>query len=648
MEKVPQANDHHNEPQFMDDDEDEMPPAESSSSESESENKKPGEANVEPHEPHLKKRKSRKEKSSQEDDSADLRLCVQGVREFTKDYEIIKDLEKMFNGEDLGIVSIIKEPKRSYFFLKFSDKVLKEKFIAKGSINLRNRQLKFKDAKVSRGSLRKERKIQDLKDFVSHKADSDRTKISNILTSGVGVVKKEEVLSLLKERICSYKGIQYQEQVKMKREKLQDQLKEIKKIGLGRLKDEEKMTMEWLKSKTEEACPVKDFIDCDEDNRSQYRSKTEYSIGKSVVDGMIQVGFIISDKEKGYSTIEIGDTVYDPATIPLEVFKISKITSEILNKKLDWPVYDRIARTGFWRHCVVRISKRTKEMVINFVCNLKHFAELKPEEIVKVFKDQFVAKFLESLKEDSYLTAVELRGLTLQHSDASSDSIPYVEDTELVLVHGSSKTYHEILCGNNFEVSSSSFLQINIPQSEKMYQYVTKCIDLDPNTILLDICSGIGTIGISIGKNCKKVIGIEMVKSSCQNALKNAARNDMAEKYEVVEGKVEDKIEEIAAKYSAQGIKIVGVIDPPRAGLHPDVIRCLRTCKGLDNLIFICCDIKQSKTNIIDLCLPQNKRRRGPPFSPVFCSGIDMFPQTPHFESLFYLKRLYEDMEPPV
>lgn len=55
-----------------------------------------------------------------------------------------------------------------------------------------------------------------------------------------------------------------------------------------------------------------------------------------------------------------------------------------------------------------------------------------------------------------------------------------------------------------------------------MYEYARKYANLDNQTILLDICSGIGTIGISVGKDCHKVVGIEMVKSSCKNALKNA------------------------------------------------------------------------------------------------------------------------------
>jgi tRNA (uracil-5-)-methyltransferase len=317
-------------------------------------------------------------------------------------------------------------------------------------------------------------------------------------------------------------------------------------------------------------------------------------------------------------------------------------SSEELIKTLDWPLFDKTTLKGFWRFVVVRISKKTNEMVIHFVGNRKYFES--QEAFEAEFKEKFVEPLAERLRQRADFNRV-VKGITFQHAETSNDSIPYVEDDQITLFHGDSKTYSEVICGCTFEVSNSSFLQINIAQSEQMYAYAAQCAGLDDQTILLDICSGIGTIGISMGKSCRKVVGIEMVRSACQNALKNAAANQMSEKYEVVEGKVEDKIEEVAAKYSAQGFKIVGIIDPPRAGLHPDVVRTLRTCKGLDDLIFICCDIKQSKANIIELCLPQNKKRRGPPFSPLFCTGFDMFPHTPHFESLFVLRRLYEELQ---
>lgn len=576
------------------------------------------------------------------DNSADedLRICFQGVREFMKDFEIIKDLDKLFPSEDLGIAAILKEPKRSFFFLRFKDQESKKKFFSKGTITIRNRAIKMKNASISRASAKKERTLDDIRKFINKRTEDGKSKVANQENSNEEVKHtKETIEAILKDRICGYGSKAYHEQLHLKKEKLSEYLKEIKSLAVNRLKPEEVQLMDWLSNGHQQCCELKNFVPCDEKERFFYRTKTEFTIGYSFLDKLPKVGFNVSNKEKTFHSIELTETPDEIMTIPEETFAVAKL-SEHLIRKLEWPVFDRSSLLGFWRFIVVRISKRTHEMTINFVGNQNYFAN--NYDFEQSFKKDFVDNLVAQMNSHELLKELKHISVTFQHSSSSSDCVPYVEDEEIMLFSGDRKTYHERMADCMFEVSNSSFLQINIPQSEKMYEYAKKYVQLDENTILLDICSGIGTIGISVGRDCKKVVGIEMVKSSCQNAIKNAKTNNMGDKYEVVEGKVEDRIEEIAAKYSADGFRIVGIIDPPRAGLHPDVIRCLRTCKGLDLLVFICCDIKQSKTNIIDLCLPQNKKRRGPPFSPILCSGVDMFPQTPHFESLFVLQRLYE------
>lgn len=128
-----------------------------------------------------------------------------------------------------------------------------------------------------------------------------------------------------------------------------------------------------------------------------------------------------------------------------------------------------------------------------------------------------------------------------------------------------------------------------------------------------------------------------MVESSCENAKKNAENCTTGHKYEVICSKVEEVIEKVIAENPSS--RVVGILDPPRAGLHPNVIKTLRTCRGLNELVFMACDVSQSKRNILDLCLPECKSRKGPEFVPVLCRGVDMFPNSPHYETVFYLKR---------
>jgi tRNA (uracil-5-)-methyltransferase len=554
----------------------------------------------------------------------------------------LKDLQKEFSGEDLGIEAIIKENKRAFFFLKFTDSLAKEKFMKKGAFKLRNRNMKIREAKISRDTLKKERTVEELKLFAQKKQENTRKEIEEAKADDLNrpPMTKEELTQSLRQRICVLGDLPYGEQIEKKREILEGYLKEIKTIARSRLQPHEVQSMKWLSQDGDLCCLLQDFVECDEDARMYYRTKTEFSVGLSSLDQKPKIGFNVPAAHRRGFSIELCDTPEETLTLPVESFLAAQLAEDLI-RTLNWPIFDRSTITGFWRFMVVRVSKITKQMLINIVGNKKFFAA---QNFDDEFREKFIVPFIAKLSNHDIMQGYKVMGVTFQHTDTSSDSIPYVEDSELDLVYGQQKTYEEKIAGCVFEVSNSSFLQINIKQTEKMYTWAQKYAGLDSKTVLLDICSGIGTIGITAGQVCHKVVGIEMVKSACANAIKNAAKNSMAEKYEVVEGKVEDKMEGVASQYSGQGWRIVGIIDPPRAGIHPDVIRCLRTCRGLDELVFICCDVKQSKTNIIDLCLPQNKKRRGPPFSPILCTGFDMFPHTNHFETMFVLKRLYEEL----
>ena len=61
----------------------------------------------------------------------------------------------------------------------------------------------------------------------------------------------------------------------------------------------------------------------------------------------------------------------------------------------------------------------------------------------------------------------------------------------------------------------------------------------------------------------------------------------------------------------------MGVVDPPRGGLHKDVLRALRTTRGLNTLVYVSCNPVSLFSNLVELCGPESKRRRGPGFVPL-------------------------------
>ena len=70
----------------------------------------------------------------------------------------------------------------------------------------------------------------------------------------------------------------------------------------------------------------------------------------------------------------------------------------------------------------------------------------------------------------------------------------------------------------------------------------------------------------------------------------------------------------------------MGVVDPPRNGLHPSVCSALRTLRGLNKLVYIACNASAVVDNLLYLCLNENKKRKGPAFTITKIYGADLFP----------------------
>ena len=106
----------------------------------------------------------------------------------------------------------------------------------------------------------------------------------------------------------------------------------------------------------------------------------------------------------------------------------------------------------------------------------------------------------------------------------------------------------EIL-GFKFRVNVNAFLQVNSGQCNKLYTLIGKLSNVDENTIFLDICSGIGTIGICIASKAKKIIGVEIIDKAIEDSKYNAELNKL-ENTEYICNKVENVIAEIIKPYA--------------------------------------------------------------------------------------------------
>ena len=111
---------------------------------------------------------------------------------------------------------------------------------------------------------------------------------------------------------------------------------------------------------------------------------------------------------------------------------------------------------------------------------------------------------------------------------------------------------------------------------------------------MLDVCCGTGAIGICLSAHAKKVYGVDIVEQAIENARQNVLMNSGkidSNKCEFVAGRAEAVMPSLVRNIENKaGDKIIAIVDPPRSGLHRDVLKAIRTCKGLDRLIYVSCN----------------------------------------------------------
>lgn len=285
---------------------------------------------------------------------------------------------------------------------------------------------------------------------------------------------------------------------------------------------------------------------------------------------------------------------------------------------------------------------------------------------------------------------------------------------------------HDYIGNLQFSISPTAFFQVNTLAAEKLYSLAGDWAGLDSDTLLFDICCGTGTIGLTLAHRVGMVVGIEMNASAVSDAIRNAEINgikncrfvcakaeniigSLLKEYlylpekngelvdshrsnieEAVDVKEHSTSEEVSnpkdtlegaengtkefkndneggSDHGIQQFKnVVAIVDPPRGGLHPTVIKVLRTHSQLKRLVYISCNPESLVANAIELCTPSaevndksNKNNRGwrkmssaslarhrtksmptsEPFQPIKAMAVDIFPHTPHCELVMLMER---------
>ena len=200
-----------------------------------------------------------------------------------------------------------------------------------------------------------------------------------------------------------------------------------------------------------------------------------------------------------------------------------------------------------------------------------------------------------------------------------------VADQECILYKGDEAIY-EHMEGLRFKIGPKSFYQTNTRQAFKLYSVAREFAGLTGEETVYDLYTGTGTIALFVSSKARKVIGIEFVPEAICDARENALANGITN-CEFFAGDMKDILTD--SFVSQHGRPDVVILDPPRAGIHPDVAQVILNAEP-ERIVYVSCNPASQARDLAILC----SRYRITAVRPV-----DMFPHTHHVENVVRLDR---------
>ncbi|SNR68788.1 23S rRNA m(5)U-1939 methyltransferase [Maribacter sedimenticola] len=200
-----------------------------------------------------------------------------------------------------------------------------------------------------------------------------------------------------------------------------------------------------------------------------------------------------------------------------------------------------------------------------------------------------------------------------------------IYDQEIICFSGRDHILEEME-GLKFKINAKSFYQTNSEQAYELYKITRNFADLKGDELVYDLYTGTGTIAQFVSKKAKKVVGIESVPEAILDAKANAERNNI----ENVDFFVGDMKNVFNEQFIAQnGVPDVIITDPPRDGMHKDVVQQILNIAP-NKVVYVSCN---SATQARDLELMKDM------YKVTKVQPVDMFPQTHHVENVVLLEK---------
>ena len=397
--------------------------------------------------------------------------------------------------------------------------------------------------------------------------------------AGVYFGKVKKLYNLSKERIqpkckictacggCQYQQLDYKAQLRYKTKRVKEALTRIANVK-------------------QEVLPCIGM-----DDPYNYRNKIQVPFNKDK-RGVVKFGFY---KENSHIIMPIKECAIEDRRAAPILWDI-----KLLLEEMNIPVYNEDSGKGILRYVLIRTSYHYKELMVVLITTQMNF----PGQ--RNFVNELVARHPE------ITTIVE---------NVNSRHTNIILGNQEKVLFGPGHIKDDIL-GLTFEISASSFFQVNPIQVEKLYSAALNLIDFSKKEVVLDAYAGVGTIGLIAARNAKKVISVEINKSAHRNAIENAKRNNV----ENIEFYCADASEFIN-KFDGD-IDIL-IMDPPRSGSDERFLSTVIN-KRIKKMVYVSCDPET---------LARDIKYLSSFYEVNYVQPVDMFPMTAHVETVVGLYR---------
>ncbi len=384
---------------------------------------------------------------------------------------------------------------------------------------------------------------------------------------------------------CKWQFLPYEKQLFYKQQQVEDQLKRLGKVELPELS------------------PILGSA-----KNTFYRNKLEFSFSN-----------------KRWLTLDEMDEEHEPATMNALGFHIPRMFDKIIDVKKCWlqpdpsnairnfvrsyalehelEFFDIRSQEGFLRNMIVRTASTGENMLI--LAFYKEDVE-KREALLNAIVEEFP----------------ELTSLMYVINSKGNDTIT---DQDVIAFNGPDHIFEEME-GLRFKIGPKSFYQTNSEQAYELYKVAREFASLSGNEVVYDLYTGTGTIANFVARQAQKVVGIEYIPEAIEDARINSSINGI-ENTSFYAGDMKAVLNDDFI--AENGTPDVIITDPPRAGMHEDVVKTILQVAP-EKVVYVSCN-PASQARDLALMDEQYKVAKIQP--------VDMFPHTHHVENVVLLEK---------